>query len=44
MWMILIAVAVIAGLLGLWAVAALLWLGRSLRWSVMDDDQVEFDR
>jgi hypothetical protein len=35
---ILTIVAVLGGLLGLGALAALWWLGRSLTWSTIDDD------
>jgi hypothetical protein len=36
---ILIIIAALAGLLGLGALAALLWLGRSLSWSTIEDDE-----
>lgn len=42
MWTILITLAIVAGLLGLSAAAALLWLGRTLHWSTIDDDQLDF--
>lgn len=42
MWTILIALAAVAGLLGLCAVLALLWLGRTLQWSTLEDDQIDF--
>jgi hypothetical protein len=36
---ILTIVAVLGGLLGLGALAALWWLGRALTWSTIEDDQ-----
>lgn len=41
MWIILIAFAAVAGLTALCAITALLWLGRTLRWATLDDDQLD---
>lgn len=42
MWIVLIVVAVLAGLIGLGALATLLWLGSTLQWSNLDDDRIDF--